>query len=336
MTGVTATASAGGGNTTPDTVLKAGGTLTLAADVNVGGNNLLLWTTTGNVVEPEPPNAGGIITAAGLAVDAAGQIDLQQANAVGTLAAVAHGGGITFNDTTALTVGSVTTVAPSDNETVTGVTATAAAGVGQPDAGYGAEGWRDADAGGRRECRRQQPAPVDDDRATSSSRSRRPPAGSSRRAGLAVDAAGHIDLQQANAGGNAAAVAHGGGITFNDTTALTVGSVTTVAPSDNETVTGVTATAAGGLGNPTPDTVLKAGGTLTLAADVECREQQSSPVDDDGQRRRAGAADRRRHYHGVGLGGRCGGSDRSAASQFVGTLGAVAHGGGITFNDTRR
>jgi filamentous hemagglutinin family protein len=121
-----------------DAVLKSAGTLTLNADVNIGAHNLLLTTTTGNIVEPEPGSSGnpthGVIIASGLALDSAGIIDLEQANQVTTLGAAASGG-IAFNDTLALTVGSVLTSAPSLNQSVTGLSVGATGDVALKTAG---------------------------------------------------------------------------------------------------------------------------------------------------------------------------------------------------------
>jgi filamentous hemagglutinin family protein len=113
-----------------DGVVQTGGTLTVNAGVTVGGHSLLLQTTAGDIVQPEPGSSAdllhGIVTAGGLAVQSAGAIDLEQANKVGTLAATSGTGGIAFNDATNLTIGAVTTAAPSLN--VTGLTGVTGAG----------------------------------------------------------------------------------------------------------------------------------------------------------------------------------------------------------------
>ena len=98
-------------------------TLTLDANVDTTGagsvkSDVALETLAGanpggNVVEPEPPAAGGYVVAANLLVRSAGTIDLEQKNLVDALAANAAGG-IAFNDNQILTVSaSMTVTAPS-------------------------------------------------------------------------------------------------------------------------------------------------------------------------------------------------------------------------------
>ncbi len=95
-----------------DVRLTTGGDLVIDEDANVGGGDLLL-DVTGNVLQ----NAGDTIVANGLAVVVDGTTTLTQANNVAIIAAN-NGGTIDYNDTNALTIGSVTVLAT----TITGLT----------------------------------------------------------------------------------------------------------------------------------------------------------------------------------------------------------------------
>jgi hypothetical protein len=88
-------------------VATTAGNLTLASDVNAAGHNVLLQSAAGSVVETT-----GKVVASGLIVRAAGDIDMEQANQVVTLAA-RYGGGVSFNDAIGLTVGTVSVASPS-------------------------------------------------------------------------------------------------------------------------------------------------------------------------------------------------------------------------------
>ena len=101
-----------------DSAVVADGTLTLASSVNLAGHNLLLDTRSGNINQGNE----GYITAAGLVAESAGTIDLQAANEIDTFAANSTGG-LAFNNGQALTVGSVTVGSPSLGTTLSGITA---------------------------------------------------------------------------------------------------------------------------------------------------------------------------------------------------------------------
>jgi hypothetical protein len=180
-------------------------------------------------------------------VDSAGLIDLEQgdaggtANAVGTLAASAAGGGIAFYDSQALTIGSVTTNAPSLNETLAGVTAVAAGDVAIVAAGsINLAANIDVGAGTGNLLLKTTAGDITETGGTITS------------LGLTVDSAGLVDLGQGSAGGNANMVAGlaaraAGDVIFYDGQSLKVGSDTTSAPSLNEAASLDGITAGGGI-----------------------------------------------------------------------------------------
>ena len=243
-----------------DAVVKSAGALTLNADINVGAHNLLLATTTGNIVEPEPGSVGnpahGVIVASGLALSSAGTIDLEQANLVTTLGAAASGG-IAFNDGLALTVGTVQTAAPTLNQQVTGL-------------GVSATGDAALKTASALTIAANVNVAANNLLLQSTGSGITQTSGSIIANNLLVLAATNSSLAGAanNVVGLAAAVT-AGGFTYGDANDFTVGSVTVAPPSLGASLTGVTTAGAGATDH---DVALISGaGSISLVNNVDAQ-----------------------------------------------------------------
>jgi hypothetical protein len=221
---------------TGDSALVSGGDLHLAGNVNVGGAGLRLNASGGALSETT-----GTVTASRLIALAQTDIDMAAANNAVLLAAAA-GQGIAFNNVGALNVASVTVNPPSLGGTTTGITAGADSAVV---AGGGLSLFSNVNVAGNLRLRSTGGTVFE-------------PTGSVTANGLLVQALTKIDMETANNVQSLAAGA-GQGISFTNTPALSIGTVTVNSPSLGATLSNV---AAGG------DSAFISGGTLTLNGPV--------------------------------------------------------------------